>query len=110
VSERARFEAWMRSVPGRKVDLSRCGNQGPYEYIGDATECAWRAWQAALATPPAGVCVAEGVYFADTRMVQCVDSFGDAYVVSLEYIDNPDDMRPLDGHKLRVWVEDLGGA
>jgi len=61
---------------------------------------------AARATPSAGVCVATGelvdgsVYVGDSEHLVSVDFHGDAYRTA----------DTLDKHKVRVWVEDLGGA
>lgn len=60
---------------------------------------------AARATPPAGVCVAEGVWDEYGGFVADADHIP---IVDCQKI--VDGTKPLDGHRVRVWVEDLEGA
>ena len=111
MSERERFEEWARlQYQLRDVDTIIWNDTSPaILYNGalrqpDEIQRDWITWQAALATPPAGVCVAVGVYN------DSVGSVYDGHGTTVAHLGLRNDALPaLDGHRVRVWVEDLGG-
>jgi hypothetical protein len=101
VSERERFEEWAKqNFEAWAFDAADDGTG----YSSASLQVAWEAWQAALATRPAGVCVCEGILETDlvTEYHNGEEGFSH-HIPALAH----ESFNSIQGHKVRVWVEKI---